>query len=313
MNAAGGSTVELRSDRGPTAGDPSAARSLHHNMVVTPEGVVLEFRAAGVGSRMLAKWIDFFIQGIVGIVSLILAVVTVAAVSGAAGIIAVLLLLFAVLYGYPIALETLWDGKTVGKRVLGIKALTIEGGPVTLRHSTIRALLGTIDFWFPAPGGLLALAFALGSKRSQRLGDLAAGTIVIREPKSGQAPVYFGLVQGAEAYGLTVDASRLEAHHYTLVREYLLRSGEFSYQARQELGELLATRVSITTGTPRPAGLDAERYLISILFAHQERYRPTQLPPAAPLSAPGPATALPPAPGPPTAPLPPPDPRTRVG
>lgn len=258
--------------RGPTAGDPSSARSLHHATVVTPEGVVLDFRAAGVGSRMLAIGIDLVIQFVAVIGGIFFAAFLAAAISGAAGVIAILLLLFAVLYGYPIGMETLWDGRTVGKRILGIKVLTTEGGPVALRHAVIRALIGTIDFWLPAPGGLVALGLALTTKRSQRLGDLAAGTIVVREPRSNPTSVFFRPAAGAEAFGLTVDAAGLEPEHYALVREFLMRSGELLPTPRIELAQQLADGVAAASGTPRPPQLDPERYLISMLFANQQRY-----------------------------------------
>jgi uncharacterized RDD family membrane protein YckC len=245
---------------------------VHHSTVVTPEGVVLTFRAAGVGSRLLAKFIDLIIQLAAIFGAVFLAAIMAAALGGAASVITIVLSLFVILWGYPIVLETLWDGKTVGKRVFRIKALTTEGGPIGLRHATIRALIGTIDFFFPTPGGLVALAFALGSKRSQRLGDLAAGTIVVRTPKGVQYPVFFAPARGAESYHTLVDPSRLRADHYSLVRECLLRANDLSAESWREISEMLASGIAEATGNPRPPGIYPEQYLVSILFADQERY-----------------------------------------
>ncbi len=221
---------------------------------------------------MLAKGIDLILQLVAVIGAIIVAVVIAATGGDVAAIVAIIILLFLIVWGYPIALETLWDGKTVGKRVFGLTTMTTEGGPVGLRHSTIRALLGTIDFWFPAPGGLVALAFALGSKRSQRLGDLAAGTIVVRETKGRQMPVFFGPARGAESYYTMVDSSRLRASHYSLAREFLLRSSELAPEARGVLAERLAAGIVEATGNPRPPGISPEQYLVSLLFADQERH-----------------------------------------
>jgi uncharacterized RDD family membrane protein YckC len=232
---------------------------------------VLTFRAAGVASRLLAKFLDLFVQSIAVFGALFLSIIVAAVAGEVAGVISIVLTYFLALWGYPIALEAWWDGKTVGKLVFGIKVVTTEGAPVGFRHATIRALIGTIDFLLP-PGGLVALGFALGSKRSQRLGDLAAGTIVVRQPKGVQNPVFFGPALGAETYYRIVDPSRLQASQYSLAREFLLRSGELSAEARRELGELLAARIAEATGNPRPPGLDPEQYLVSILFADQERY-----------------------------------------
>lgn len=259
--------------RGPTAADPSAARSLHHATVVTPEGVVLEFRAAGVGSRMLAVGIDLIIQFVAIVAASFFGVFLAAVAGGAIGVIVLLLLLFAAFYGYPVALETLWRGQTVGKRVFGLRVMTTEGGPVAFRHSVIRALVGTIDFWIPAPGGFVALVAALTTKNSQRVGDLAAGTIVVRDPKADATPVFFSPAPGAESFGLTLDASRIEPEHYALVREFLLRSTELRPGPRAELAARLAIGLEAATGSVRPPDLDAERYLISMLFAFQQRKR----------------------------------------
>jgi len=293
----------LLSDRGPTAGDPSAARSIHHSTIVTPEGVVLELRAAGVASRILAKGIDLLIQGLLLFAVSLAGGVVAFSIGGTAGTIMIVVLIFIGFFGYPIVLETWWDGKTVGKNVFRLKVLSTEGGPVTFRHSTIRALLGLIDFWFPAPGGLVALAFALSSKRSQRLGDLAAGTIVVRVPKIKQAPVLFGPAPGVVELGSTIDASRLQAHHYTLVREFLLRAHELTLPKRWELSKALAERVAAAIGAVPSRGVDAEVFLHAVLFSYQRRYDPvTAASGAAPSAFAYRAAASPP----------PPDPRARV-
>ena len=289
--------------RGPTTADTSGVQSLHHLTVVTPEGVVLEFRAAGVASRTLAKGIDLLIQFVALIATIIMAAFSVL-VSEAVAVVAIVVLVFLIFYGYPAVLETWWDGHTVGKKLFGIRVITTEGGPVKFRHAAIRSMISTVDFWFPAPGGLIALFFALLTKRSQRLGDLAAGTIVIREAKPHSAPVFFPPAYGAELVGQNLDTSLLDAHDYTLVREFLLRVGDLVPEARIDLAEQLAVRVTARTGNPRPSGLDAERFLQSVLHAHQARFRtegdPLLPPPEAfPGGAPSAYVGPPPGAGPP--------------
>lgn len=276
-------------DRGPTTADTSSARSTHHLTVVTPEGVVLDFRAAGLASRTLAKMIDILIQ-FFALFGAILFAAFLAVVDEAAGVIAIVVLLFLIFFGYSAVLETWWGGRTVGKRLFGIRVLTTEGGPVRFRHAAIRSMMSVFDFWFPTPGGLIAVSFALLTTRSQRLGDLAAGTIVIRDSKVDQAPVFFGPAYGAESVAANLDTSRLDAHHYTLIREFLLRANDLMPEARYPLAEALADRVSAWTGNPRPVGLDGERFLVSVLFAHQGRFAAlaSPPPPAPPSSAPPP-------------------------
>lgn len=288
--------VDRSIDRGPTAGDTSSARSLHHLRVVTPEGVVLDFRAAGIASRSLAKGLDLIIQFVALFLAIFVAVFS-AIVSEAVAVVTIVVLVFVIFYGYPALLETWWDGRTVGKRLFGIRVITVEGAPVRFRHAAIRSMISTVDFFFPTPGGLIALFFALLTKRSQRLGDLAAGTIVIRESTSRASPVFFPPALGAETVGRNLDTSRLAAHHYTLVREFLLRANELLPESRAHLAEALADRVAVTTGNPRPVGLDGERYLVSIVHAHQSRHGPGPPIPAPSISAPPPVG--PPVAGPP--------------
>ena len=264
--------------RGPTVADTSSARSPHHLTVVTPEAVVLDFRAAGLGSRTLAKMIDLLIQ-FFALIVLLFVVGAVAFASESAAIVMIVVFLFVIFYGYSTILETWWNGRTVGKRLFGIRVITTEGGPVRFRHAAIRAMIGTFDFFFPAPGGLLAVSFALLTTRSQRLGDLAAGTIVIRDRRSEQAPVFFAPAYGAELVGRELDASLLDATHYTLIREVLLRGPELMPEARWAITEQLADRVAARTGNRRPPGLDGERFLVSMLYAHQSRFALDQPPP----------------------------------
>lgn len=278
-------------ERGPTTADTSSARSLHHLTVVTPEGVVLSFRAAGVASRSLAKGIDFLIQFVALIAALFIAGFT-AVINGAAGIVMIVVLLFLIFYGYGAVLETMWDGRTVGKRVFGIRVLTAEGGPVRLRHAAIRSMIATFDFWFPTPGGLVALFFALLTPRSQRLGDLAAGTIVIREPRGGERPVYFPAPAGSVIGAGTLDTSALAPRQYALVRELLLRVGELVPEARHALTSQAADRVAATIGQPRPSAMTGEAYLMAVLHAHQVRFWPEAIaaqPPPPMAGHPGPA------------------------
>ncbi len=298
------STTAPASDRGPTVADTSSASSLHHLTVVTPEAVVLDFRAAGLGSRTLAKMVDLMIQ-FVALLIAVIAVATVALASPSVAIVLIVVTIFLIFYGYSAVLETVWNGHTVGKRLFNIRVITTEGGPVRFRHAAIRSMIGTFDFFFPAPGGLIAVSFALLTKRSQRLGDLAAGTIVIRDRNAHQRPVFFAPAHGAESVAGNLDTSLLDPAHYTLIREVLLRGPDLMPEARWRLTEQLADRVAARTGNQRPPGLDGERFLVSILHAHQARFTvdqpppPTSTPPGA--GAPWPGSSFPGA-APPTGP-----------
>jgi uncharacterized RDD family membrane protein YckC len=287
--------------------------------VVTPEAVVLDFQTAGIGSRCLALLVDWLALA-VALILMLMMLGVIGMFSGTAAVIGLLIGLFVLVFGYPALCEWLWDGQTLGKRALGLRVITVEGGPVGLRHSAIRAMAALIDFWLP-PGGLVALTLALLTGRSQRLGDLAAGTVVIRRPRSPQAPVFFAPVGWAASLAPRIDGGGLRAHQYALVREFLLRAPELLPEARAALAGDLAQRASTAVVTPVPPGVDPEQFLVAVLVAHQRRFAhrgpvpgmtwtapPAPLAPTYPGPVPagaGPAVALsslPPPPGPPVTP-----------
>ena len=114
---------------------------------------------------------------------------------------------FAALLVYPVVCETIWNGKTVGKMLVGLRVVTVEGAPVRFRHAAIRSALGIVDFLIGA--GSVAIVTALATRQSQRLGDLAAGTIVIRERQAGAyaQPILFEPPVGWGPYVAGLDIS----------------------------------------------------------------------------------------------------------
>ena len=112
------------------------------SQLVTGEAVVLDLRTAGVPSRILASVIDLFVQGVALFALLIL--VGAVASSGSAATTAGLMILVSVvvLLGYPVALETLMGGRTLGKLALGLRVVRDDGGPIRFRHAITRGLLG---------------------------------------------------------------------------------------------------------------------------------------------------------------------------
>lgn len=259
----------LTKRRGPTVGDPTVTRSLHTVGVVTPQAVLLEFPAAGVASRVLAKMLDFVIQ-IVIVFALALGSIPLQG-SGALGAIVITVGLFLVVFAYPALSEAFWNGQTIGKRVLGIRVITLQGGPARFRHSSIRALISVPEFFMP-PGGLTALISALLTRRTQRVGDLAAGTVVIRDHSERTQPIFFAPARGAEAFSTTLDASLLSAQQYGLIRDFLVRAPSLTPAARYQLATDLAQRTERVLGFAPPPGIHPESVLVSAAFAYQRRY-----------------------------------------
>src|SRR3546814_280253 len=168
--------------------------------IVTPEAVVLDLETAGIASRGLARALDAAIQGVLMLV-LVLVAGGLFGVSGILAIVLVVVGLAVVILGYPIICEVATRGRSPGKAAFGLRVVTVDGAPEAPRHAFIRSALGLVDFMIP-PGGLLAVLVALPSPRNQRLGDLVAGTMVLRERTAAPAPsaVWFTPPPGLEGY-----------------------------------------------------------------------------------------------------------------
>ncbi len=149
-------------------------------VVSTPERVAFDYAVAGPGSRFLAQCIDWLILG-----GLLLAVGVTAAFLGAAtqslrlGVLTMVILGFPLVIGYFPVCEALWSGRTVGKRALRLRVVGDQGEPLRFSQAAIRNLVRIVDF-LPAFYGIgLVTLFING--HGKRLGDLAAGTLVVRE------------------------------------------------------------------------------------------------------------------------------------
>jgi uncharacterized RDD family membrane protein YckC len=183
--------------------------------------------------------------------------------------------------GYFVAFETLWRGRTLGKAALGLRVVTREGAPVRFRHAAIRALLGLVDFGIG--GGFFAVVFILLTTDNQRLGDLVAGTLVLRERSGLVAPasVSFTAPPGLEAYTATLDTSRMTTGDYQAVRAFLLRAPSLPPGPRSALALQLANPLAARLRPPPPAGSSPELFLRCVAAAYQQRQR-VAAPPAAP-------------------------------
>ena len=150
--------------------------------VVTPEGVALHLPAAGPVPRALAWVIDFAVRmAVLMVAGMLLALL------GRAGAGLNLIVMFLVYWAYPIVLETLWNGQTVGKRALKLRVVSADGAPVGWLAAIVRNLLRTVDM---LPFGYMAgLVASLADPHGRRLGDMVAGTLVVHDERErGHAP-----------------------------------------------------------------------------------------------------------------------------
>ena len=248
--------------------------------IITPEAVVLEVETAGVASRVLAGLLDLLVQ-----FALIFVVAIVAGIAGLGGSESssntmMAIVIAAVLMGYPVVLETLMRGRTVGKRAMGLRAVTIEGAPIRLRHALLRMMGGLVDRFLP-PIGVTGTLMVLATSRHQRVGDLMAGTIVVRDPDRTALPkgVWFPVPPGYEFYAASIDPTAMTDAQYTVIRSFLMRNRELGADARYALARDLATRAAHTLQHGWTDEVHPEAYLLCVVARYQRRnfpaYQPT--------------------------------------
>ena len=223
--------------------------------VETPELVVVSYDLAGVGSRVQAALIDYLIclVLIVGVAVLLMMVVprdaaqqaTVQAITGWA--LAVLVLAqFLVLWGYYVLFEALADGRTPGKRIMRLRVVRDGGLSVTFGASAVRNLVRLVDMQ-PAFFYLVGIVSVILSRQGKRLGDLAAGTIVVREallpPLAAAQPP--PALAARDAVPAPMTQAELTDAEFELLERFIQRQSEFDPARRAALGQQLLDRFEV--------------------------------------------------------------------
>lgn len=239
--------------------------------LVTPEAVVLDLPIAGIGSRATAAMIDLTIQfGSLILFAFVAGTVDVGP-TGWVGVVVVLLVVFFLLIVYPIAFETALKGRTPGKMAVGLRVVTVEGGPEEFRHAAVRGALALVDIHLSF-GGIATLSAFL-SARGQRLGDIAAGTIVIRERagREGNRVIRFEPPPGAESLMARMDVGAMTEDDYLAVRSLLIRAPDLGPQRTELLGRQVVDAIAPRVRPGPPQGLHVGAYLQCVAAAYQAR------------------------------------------
>jgi len=210
----------------------------------TPEGVPLELTLAGVGSRFASALLDYILQFII-LVALALVLRYGAGFSpGSSSVSAAFWVLgfFAVFWGYDVAFEVLNSGRTPGKAANGLRVVRESGAPVTFGPSAVRNVIRIIDL---LPGTyLVGITSILVTKRNQRVGDLAAGTLVIRETR--RLPPEVRVAPSVQTP--TWDTSAIGREDLDTVAAFLARRHELEAGARIQIAAELAGRLRPKVG-----------------------------------------------------------------
>ncbi|MGR4065009.1 MAG: RDD family protein [Vulcanimicrobiaceae bacterium] len=221
--------------------------------VRTPESIAFSYDLAGLGSRFLAVTVDMVIQ--VAIMFAVLYAVTLAAARVATdfrpqndpalerlgenvAIAFLVFLVFAIFFGYFIVFEALWNGQTPGKRMLGIRVVRDGGYPVDFMAVLIRNLIRVVELGLG--GYAVSAVSALVSPENKRIGDIAAGTIVVRDGKSITAQRLVSEISEEPAYAAT---AYMTGEERALVKRFIERRDDLPPDRRRALASGLAARV----------------------------------------------------------------------
>jgi uncharacterized RDD family membrane protein YckC len=233
--------------------------------ITTPEGIDLQLALAGLGSRFSAALIDVLIQGLL-VVGVTVFFSSLGILDGW-GLFAYTIILFVLIFAYHILFEVLASGRTPGKRLNGLRVVRLGGFPIGFLASAVRNTLRLVDF---LPGSyLIGCVTILVTEHNQRLGDLAAGTLVVRERKAtSKLPPPRPVV--TEAAHPTWDVSTITVSELQTVRQFLDRRTSIAPQARLQLAYTLAERLRPKVGGA-PADLRGELFLEAVVAAKSTR------------------------------------------
>lgn len=234
--------------------------------IVTGEGVVLDLRPASFASRMLGIALDLVVLFLVGLAAVWLGweltlfterpVVTIVA-------------LVAVTVAWPAFVETLTRGKSLGKWAAGIRVVRDDGGPVRFRHAFIRSMVGVGELWLT--GGAVALFASLANDRGKRLGDMLAGTYVIRTRGASVYSATIVMPPPLAGWAAHADMRRLPDGLALAARQFLARATKLEQGSRARLGTDLAGRIEQYVAPGPPPGTPPESFIMAVLAARRDR------------------------------------------
>lgn len=238
--------------------------------LVTGEAVALELRPAKLPSRGLAVLIDLVVAWAVYLGVTVGVVASTSSLDDAAAAAVAVASFLLILVGGPIAVETLSHGRSLGKLACGLRVVRDDGGPIRFRHALVRGAVGVVEILLTF--GVVACIASLVSARGRRLGDVFAGTLVVRErvPTAQAAfippppPWLAGRFSG-------LDLSGVPEGLWLAIRQYLTRMGQLDPQVGWAMAERLAGDLAERTGAPAPEGVPPAAYLAAVVHERQTR------------------------------------------
>jgi uncharacterized RDD family membrane protein YckC len=244
----------------------------------TPEQTALDFAVAGIGSRFLALALDTLIQMLVGLVvgiggSLLFGIIAFASPTASLWGFALLVLFFFLLYfGYFAFFEIIWNGQTPGKRKIGIRVIKDSGRPLTPAESIGRNLMRIVD-WLPAFYAV-GMVSAILTKGNKRLGDLVAGSLVVRESSFSDLKPAWHAAQAPSGPALPpLGAALLSPEESNLIDSFLNRRLDLQSDVRYRMADDILRRLRPKLTLPVDNLLSPERILEALAYERRSTGR----------------------------------------
>src|SRR2546426_620471 len=270
----------------------ASARDLdlrQHHGVETPEHVDVQFELAGVGSRLAAVLLDLLLLSIglwalwIGGGAIVGGLVSSRGMARSWLSAAMILLTFCFLWGYFTLFEALNGGRTPGKQALGIRVVMDTGRSITAPAAVVRNLIRFIDCYFPIPFAPALLSMFLHPS-NKRPGDMAAGTIVVRDhPTDWTLGAQVGAAEETAAEPLETGPPDLSEEEFRLLDRFLGRINDLTPEVQVRITTDLVRRFE--QRIPRRSG-DLQGYLVTV-FAEEQRKRRSRFAPRAKAGAAG--------------------------
>ncbi|EGD41949.1 RDD family domain protein [Nocardioidaceae bacterium Broad-1] len=239
--------------------------------LITGDAVALDLPAAGLGMRLLSGLIDVLVVTALLVVTLFVFMTAAPATDEALAWAAYIAATASVLLVFPTIIETLTRGRSLGKLALGLRTVRDDGGAISFHHAFVRALVGVIEIY--GTSGAAAFLTAMIHPRGKRLGDIAAGTYVIRVRVPLRPPAPIQMPPPLAAWASRADVATIPVGLSLAVRRFL--SGEVGTHTdpvrRHALAERLATSVQEYVAPGPPPGTPPEAYLAAVLATRRDR------------------------------------------
>ncbi|GAP80521.1 hypothetical protein Y09_3382 [Brachybacterium sp. SW0106-09] len=245
--------------------------SSRRDALITGDAVLLDLRTASFATRIVSAVID----GVLQLALLIGGILSVAWFADRAalddGFLAAGILLASVLayVGYPVLSELLLRGRSVGRLVMGTRVVRDDGGPVHVRQSMLRAVMAMFEIW--STTGAVALVCSVIDRRSRRIGDLLAGTMVIQERMRTHPPQRIEVPLSLRDWAQAADVGRLPLPLLQDIRALLPRAGQINAESRHQLSRDLLRRTLPHVAPAPPPGTPPEEFLAAVLAERSRR------------------------------------------